>query len=165
MASRAESGAPASCAGSRSRIRRPPPRAPGSSSTGSSSPPAVEQRLQSYTRKHFTALGRSALEQSSLQSKKKRSMAPVRSAEEHVAAATLIPQTFACSLWSELSKRYRLSVNNFSPGIPLQFCSHVLANINMFEISVSKCCCGSRQSTKNEVRDFLSWVPCFTMLL
>ena len=60
---------------------------------------------------------------------------------------------------------YPVVVCPFFPTPTASFFSHVLANINNFESSISKCCCGSRKSMKSLVRHCFSWVPNFKMLL
>ena len=50
---------------------------------------------------------------------------------------------------------YPVVVAPFFPALTASFFSHVLVNINIFELYISKCCCGPRQSTKSVVRHSL----------
>ena len=45
------------------------------------------------------------------------------------------------------------------------FLSHVLANIHILDLTISKCCCGSRKSTLYGVRHVRLSFPPFKMLL
>ena len=45
------------------------------------------------------------------------------------------------------------------------FLSHVLANIHILDLTISKCCCGSRKSTKSLLSELFPWVSSFKMLL
>ena len=56
-------------------------------------------------------------------------------------------------------------VRQLFPAPTSSFFSHVLANIHIFELSISECCSGSRKSTKSLVGHFFSPVHNFKMSL
>ena len=94
----------------------------------------------------------------------------------------LFPQTVACQLgvlavnlyspnsclstWGpSFESLNSVVVRQLFPSLTTSLLSHVLGNIHIFDLTISKCCCGSRKSTKSLLGICFSWVSSFKMLL
>jgi len=78
----------------------------------------------------------------------------------------LIPQTDASHLWGpSFESYYSVEGCQLCRILTTSFFSLVPADINIFDLKISKCCCGSRKSTKSLLPEAFARVPDFKMLL
>ena len=79
---------------------------------------------------------------------------------------SIIPQTDASHLWGPSCESFNSVVGCwFRRILKTSIFSWVPADIHISDLAISKCCCGSRKSTKSLLGQLVASVPDFKMLL